>query len=298
MMRGIGGAAAGAALGIVLALPAQADENLFGYVKGAETLPQGGWEFYQWATVRSDKGKGDYLAVDTLTELEYGVTDSFNAALGIKTLSIDTSGLLIDAYLPGPKNYVLKPAGAEIELKYNFMKPAIDPIGLSTTFAFDYGSLDPHSGQDKLTLSAEFGLQLQKYFLEGQVVAVGNVGLESTYADRTDIANLPPGFEWPTDPEMEIEFTTGGGVTYRFAPNWYLGAELQYQTEFETEVGQERWSLFMGPTLHYAAHGWWTTLTWFPQIVGGGETYPGQPSGLHLIEKTRNEFRAKLGINF
>ena len=34
------------------------------------------------------------------------------------------------------------------------------------------------------------------------------------------------------------------------------------------------------------------------QISGGGEAYEGQPSGLHLIEKTEQEIRFKVGLNF
>jgi len=37
---------------------------------------------------------------------------------------------------------------------------------------------------------------------------------------------------------MELEVTLGAGLSYRFAPNWSIGAETQYQTEFETEVGR------------------------------------------------------------
>lgn len=284
--------------GGLAAQPAAADENLFGYVKGAETIPAGGWEFYQWVTWRGDKGQGSYDAIDTNTELEYGVTDRFNVGFGVKTLSLDTSGLIIDGYLPGPKELTLQPSGAELEFKYNFMKPAIDPVGLSMTFGIDYAWVDPHSGQDKDTLSGELGLQLQKYFMEGQIVTVGNLAVEATGAHRHDIAGLPPGFDWPTDPEMEIEMKAGAGLSYRFAQGWFIGAEGLYETEFETEVGQERWSFFAGPTLHYGGHAWWATLTWFPQIVGGGETYAGQPDDLHLIEKTDQEVRLKIGLNF
>ena len=63
---------------------ASADENLFGYVKGAETLPKGSMEFYNFATLRSGKGQGKYVAVDTLHELEYGVSDSFSIDGAIK----------------------------------------------------------------------------------------------------------------------------------------------------------------------------------------------------------------------
>ncbi|HZX27300.1 MAG TPA: DUF6662 family protein, partial [Telluria sp.] len=69
--------------------------------------------------------------------------------------------------------------------------------------------------------------------------------------------------------------------------------------EFETEVGQERWSWFAGPTLHYGGKSWWATLTWFQQIRGGGEKFAGQDDNdLHLIEKTKQEVRVKFGFEF
>ncbi len=278
---------------------ASADENLFGYVKGAETLPKGSMEFYNFATLRSGKGQGKYVAVDTLHELEYGVSDSFSIDGAIKTMSIDTHGLLIDGYLPGPRKFNVHPSGIELGGKYNFLKPALDGIGFATAFSLEYSWIDPHSGRDKNKLSANLEFLAQKYFMEGRLIWVGNIGLESTYADRSAIANLPAGFDWPTTPEMEIEVTVGTGLTYRFMPNWFFGVETQYQTEFETEIGQERWSVFVGPSLHYGSQKWWATLTWFPQVVGGKEMYAGQRNtSLHLIEKTKREVRLKVGINF
>jgi hypothetical protein len=277
---------------------AHADENLFGYVRGAETLPKGAWEFYQWTTARFDKGIGHYQAFDTNTELEYGVSDSFNLSGGIKTLSIDTEDIFIDGYLPGPKHYVLNPSGLEFAGKYNFLKPALGPIGLSGRFGIEYDWKDPHSGQKKDTVSAETSFILQRYFLEGQMVWVGTAAIEATYADRHAIDDLPPGFDWPTDPEMEIEFKFGTGLSYRFVESWFLGLETMYETEYETEIGQERWTLFLGPSLHYGGVRFWGTFTWFPQIAGGGEEYPGQTSDHHLVEKTKHEIRLKLGINF
>lgn len=286
------------ATALALCGAAQADENLFGYVRGAETLPKGAWEVYHWTTVRDDKGVGEYQAVDTDTEVEYGLSDRFTVSGAVKTLSIDTSGIVIDGYLPGPESYTLRPSAIEVSGKYNFLRPAADGFGLSGRFAMEYGWLDPHSGQDKTIVSAETDIIAQRYFMEGQVVWVGNVGLEASYDDREPIAGLPVGFDWPTDPEMEIELKLGTAVSYRFAPNWFIGAETTYETEFETEVGQERWSWFAGPSIHYGGERWWGTFTWYPQIAGGGETYPGQTEDLHLIEKTKQEFRLKLGVNF
>lgn len=283
-----------------LCLSAHADENLFGYVKGAETLPEGAAELYQWVTVRDNKGQGDYTALDWKTEYERGITSRFTASAALGLMSLDTAGLRINAYLPEDKKFTLRPAHVELGAKYNFLSPAADDFGLSLQSELFYGFLDSHSGQKKKTVSVESTLIAQKYLMDARMVWVGNLGLEGTYARRSDVANLPAGFEWPTEPEMELEVTLGTGLTYRVAPNWYVGGELQYQTEFETEVGQERWSVFGGPSLHYGAEKWWLTVTWFPQWRGGGfETYAGQQDeNLHLIEKTEQEFRFKLGYNF
>ena len=286
---------AGMAFGTV----ASADENLFGYVKGAETLPRGSWELYQWFTWRTGKGAGHYEAIDAKTEFEYGVTDRLSVSGDLRMQSIDSAGLLIDGYLPEDADYGLRFSGLEGSVKYNFLSPARDDFGLSSYVSLVYARLDSHSGQDKDTYAVEAQLLAQKYFLEGQLVWVANVGTEVAHATRAPVPNLPPGFDWTTDPEIEWEWTIGSGASYRFAPNWYVGLEAVYQTEFETEVGQERWSLFAGPSIHYGSQRWWATLTFMPQISGGGEQYAGQTeTDLHLIEKTEREFRVKFGANF
>ena len=283
----------------IASLPAAADENLFGYVRGAETLPKGAGEFYQWFTQRSDKGAGHYRALDTKTEVEYGVTDRFQVSAEINAMAIDTSGLRIDGYLPADKDTNLRVRGVEVGVKYNFLSPAKDDVGLSALAGLEYAMLDPHSGQKKTEYELNTQVQAQKYFLEGQMVAVANVGLRAAYEKRKPIDNLPEGFDWPTDPEMEIETSLGAGLSYRFAPGWSVGAEVLRQAEYETEVGLERWSTFGGPSLHWAGQKWWATLTYFKQLRGGGEKYEGQADqDLHLIEKTKNEVRLKVGYNF
>jgi hypothetical protein len=180
------------------------------------------------------------------------------------------------------------------------LSPAKDDFGLSVYYSIDYAWLDNHSGQKKDTLSLELILLLQKYFLEGEMVWTANLGTESTYAKRGELDDLPAGYDWPTEPEMEIEFIAGTGLSYRFITNWYLGAEALYEAEHETEVGLERYSLFAGPSLHYGSQTWWSTLTYMSQMRGGGEMHSGQtePDQLHLIEKTKQEVRFKLGFNF
>lgn len=278
---------------------AHADENLFGYVSGAEPLPKGALELYEKLTLRSDKGAGEYKAWDSVTELEYGLTDKLAVIGEIKAGAIDTEGLVIDGYLPGAEKHGLRISGTEAALKYNFLSPAKYSIGLSTITALLYSWSDATSGQDKETLSFEQKLLLQKYFLDGQLIWAGNLGIEATHANRAGIKNLPPDFEWPTAPEVEIELIASSGLSYRFAPGWFAGVEALWEEEHETEVGLERWTLQAGPNLHYGSQKWWATFTWLPQIKGGGEKYPDQEDrDLHLIEKTEQEYRLKVGFNF
>ena len=118
-------------------------------------------------------------------------------------------------------------------------------------------------------------------------------------ARRDAVSDLPEGFEWPTDEKMEIEFMAGTGVSYRFAPNRFVGADVLYQVERETEVAIERWSVQAGPCVHCGTRQWWATVTWLPQLAGGGEMFPEQDDkNLHLIEKTKQEVRLKFGYNF
>lgn len=289
---------------LLLALVAQpvlshADENLFGYVKGAEPMPSGAREIKQVITSRQDKGAGHYNGMNYNTEFEAGITDRFTATASLNLQGMDTKGIRIDAYIPQDEKYSLKFAGVEGSVKYNFLSAAANPIGISSYSSLNIGVLDAHSGLDKNTYSFEQYLLLQKYLMDGQLVWAGNIGIEATHATRKAVANLPPDFEWPVHPEMEIALQLATGLSYRVAPNWYVGAETVYASEYETVVGQERWSLFAGPSVHYGDEKWWVTATWFPQIRGGKSTFPEQDDkNLQLVERTKNEYRLKIGFNF
>lgn len=279
-------------------LPAMASEHLLGYTHGAEPLPKGATELDALLTYRFDKGEGTYNALDAVLDLEHGLTDRFTAGIGVRGLMVDTSDLIINGYLPEEQQLDFQPSGVEAEAKYNISSAAKDGLGVTVEFEVEYGWIDPHSGQDKNTLSFEYGLALQSYFLDGQLIWMLNGSIENTIATRQEIEGLDPSVEWSTDPEVEIEFKGGTGLSYRFVPNWFIGAEVLYETEYETEVGQERWSFFGGPSLHYASQSIWVTLTWLPQLWGGGEKYDGQKEDLHLIEKTKQEIRLRAGYTF
>ena len=140
-------------LAILAVAPVLADENLFGYVKGAETLPEHAYEAYTIITNRTDKSVGDYDAWDTKFELEYGATNRFTVAGALIGRSVDVNGLVVDGYLPKDEDTGLQFSGVEVNGKYNFLSPALDDFGLSGYWELEYDTIDAHSGQDKDTLS-------------------------------------------------------------------------------------------------------------------------------------------------
>ena len=68
------------------------DEQLFGFVRGAETLPAHRWEVYQFVTLGEGKSEGTYYGTHFETEAEYGVTDRFRRAFRLSSIISTTRG--------------------------------------------------------------------------------------------------------------------------------------------------------------------------------------------------------------
>src|SRR6185369_7736861 len=72
--------ALGVCLAGMVATPAWADEQYFGYTYSAEVLGKGQTEAELWVTDRRGKADGHFDAQDYRLELEHGVTDRFSIA--------------------------------------------------------------------------------------------------------------------------------------------------------------------------------------------------------------------------
>lgn len=297
-----------------------ADESLFGFTQSAEPMPKGAIDIVQHLEHHGDKGSGTYNALYATTEMEYGLTDRFTVSGYIIGQSVQTKGIVVDGYIPGDHDGKFEFTGYEISGRYNYLSVAGDDFGLSNYFSYRHTTKDPHSGQDKNVDTFELKLLAQKYFLDGQLIWLGNLGLETTRAQRKPLsvsqwshlnnlgfyeteteatANGGNVYDWPTHPEMEIGLMASTGFTYRFTDNWFIGAEIVYENESETEVGIERYSYYAGPSLHYGSQKWWMTLAYLREFKGGGEAYDEQDdTNLHLIERTKDKYYFKLGYNF
>jgi hypothetical protein len=279
---------------------ARADENLFGYVTGADTLPQGAGEIYQWVTYRKDKGVGEYSAYDLKTELEYGFTDRLTGSLYLNASKHNIQGAapLADTNDDGVGDTPEYPdlstgirfQGVQASVKYNILSPYKDGWGLSVYVEPGYSTIFKISGQKQQEYSLETKLILQKNFLDDQLVWATNLSPE--FERRK--------FDGESEWEKEMSLELSSGLSYRFAPKWYAALEARYHSEYPDwpdHATREHWAVFLGPTLHFGDQKWWFTVTWLPQLRGG-PTDPTRSDTLHLEEHEKNEYRLKVGYNF
>jgi hypothetical protein len=114
--------------------------------------------------------------------------------------------------------------------------------------------------------------------------------------------NLGAEWAWGKQPAEQYprEFAVQGatGVSYRFAPNWFIGAEANVRAEYPMFDFNnfEHVVVYAGPSLHYSAKRWWVTLTAVYQVWGEGvdEPYDGKT----YAEESTWKVRLKVGVNF
>lgn len=271
-----------ATLGLTVAVPSgSADENYFGYTYGAETLPKGHSELYQWSTFRTGKINGSYRALDLQTEYEYGFTDRLQGAVYLNAIKHDVSGV---AGFTNRDQFRFN--GFQAALKYNALSPYKDSIGLAYYVEPGYKRYSRKSGKREDIFFLETKIITQKNYLEGALVWATNFSAE--LEREHDIA----GEEWAT----ELELTLSSGLSYRIAPRWFIGTEGVVTSAFEranlSELGE--YAIFLGPNLHYASSRWWFTITALSQITG----WPTNAGDRNLNNFEKLEVRLKVGLNF
>lgn len=259
-----------------------ADEHLFGYARGAETLPKGHADVYQFTTLRAGKSSGRYRGWDFDTEAEYGFTDKLQVGLSIVQHHFDINGM---PELDNGSFYRF--GGVELTAKYRFKSMFKDGYGLAFRQEMAFLRYDDVGGiiQKEFDLSPE--LIYQKNFLDDTLVFVANAGVKLAWGKK------------PAE-EYDHEFTMQGamGMSYRFAANWFFGPELHIRSEYPNfDLGfHEHTALFAGPALHYGARRWWATFSYAVQAWGEGVDEPSR--GMTFAEEARHEFRLKVGLNF
>jgi opacity protein-like surface antigen len=296
---------------LLLINPARADEQIFNYTYGAEVMPEGTSQIYQWVTQRSEKAEGSYQATDYRTEYEYGLTNRLQLSLyldarshfieGSAPVEDDGMGGSMDAY--PDLNRKLGFDGVAAAFKYNILSPYIgNGLGIAVYLEPGYSRIFKITGERMEQYSLEAKLIIQKNFLDDRLVTA---------------INFTPEFEkrrFDNDPSRswgdEMAFEVTAGASYLVAPKWYVGLETRYHSEYPSKMEndkfgenpkygtREHYAVFLGPTIHYATTKWWVTATWLPQLFGGMPDMKSGPFKKHLNEHEKNEFRLKIAYNF
>jgi hypothetical protein len=288
---------------------AHAGESPFGYLYTADTHPKGSFEFEQWMTMRKGKMQGDYSLGQYRTEIEYGVTDRFQASLYWNTYSInalgsnsagETAGPYIPENIDKAQRYRrgLRTDGWSAEFIYRVLSPYTDPGGLALY-------VEPSFGKFKNELETK--LILQKNFLDDRLVLAYNLTVAPEWEKKSgDPTADPASADFNARTEKVAELIHTFGVSYRFAPGWSAALEARNHNEYAghslKRSNREFSAWNLGPTLHYASKSWWVTASWLPQLRTGRCYTDNQcaetANRRNLGDLDRQEFRFRFGIPF
>ena len=281
----------GLGLAACLSAPAAAEDNPFGYSYTADTEEPGETELGLWATDRRGKDEGHYDAQDYRLEVERGLTDRFQAAAYLNFGSHHVRGL-------GPefgnvqRNFALD--GASLEFIYRVLDEKRHGIGFALYAEPGWSRIHDVEGEKGTEYELELKAILSKSFADGRLVWAGNLTLEPEWERESELlASGAIGHAW--EKELKAQVTTG--LAYRVAPNWHAGIEARYASvypDWTHGLHREAYALSAGPTIAFSAHEWSASLTWLPQLVGGGTPH----RSLSLDEFEKREIRLKISHEF
>jgi hypothetical protein len=266
----------GAGLLIWSAILAHADERRFTYTYEPEVLPQGGLEFEQWVTLRTQRTsdaevkQGNYNLWELREELEYGVTDNYSASL---YLNMAAESFRDFSQTPPSDVSSFDFKGISIENRYMVLNPAQHALGL--TFY-----LEPRFSGDEA--------EVEEKILIGQ-----------RYGDWKWAFNLSHATEWfdqlhSVEGEVEADF----GIARDLGKHWSLGLEVRDHNELPDYRIWENTAVFVGPVVSYRQEKWWAALTIMPQVYGAN--FNGNVDGnshLELEGHERLNLRLLIGIS-
>src|ERR1051325_2221846 len=218
-------------LASLLAVPVRGGVRRFTFLYEANTSAAQSLEFENWITWRRSSA---FDQVEFRHELEYGVTDRFQASIYLADW----------AYTDDQEQRGFVYSDTAVELIYNVTNPVVDLVGMSI-----YGEL-------------RVGDRLIE--LESKVIAQKNLGpLILAYN-----ATLEAVWEGSDLEEREGEFSQAFGMSYEISPPISAGLELVHEFVFpEWKDAEQIRNLFVGPNLSYRRGSWFITATALAQAT-------------------------------
>lgn len=263
-----------------------ADEQLFGFVRGAETLPQGKSEIYQFVTLRTGKAEGRYCGLDFETEIEHGFTDKWQASFAVEQRYIGNHG--VDGDRDALNDFAgYRFGGLTASTKYRLWSPFKDAVGIALRLEGGYLWHDEVDGLKESETFIAPEIDFQKNFRDDTVIMELWLGPEWSWGKQ-------PAEQYP----RELSLQGGTGISYRFAPNWFVGLEGHVRAEYPLIDFNnfEHVVIYAGPSIHYSSRRWWATLTYNHQSWGNGVDEPAD--GRTYAEEVDHQVRLKVGFNF
>lgn len=291
MLTRIASAVIAAGLAAIYATGASAAPE-FGYVYTAETEERGETEVTLWATDRRGKGEGHYDAQDYRLEVERGMTDRFQISGYVNLASHHLRG--VDSELePVDRDFAFQ--GLSAEFKYQLRSPEKDGFGIALYAEPGWSRISKVTGKKADEFELELKAILQKNFAHDRLVWATNLTFEPEWEREHE--EIAPGIiERQT--EKELAFEVASGLSYRVAPNWWLGVEGRYHSvypDWTHGLHRENYAVYAGPTVHFASGEWSVTATWQPQLFGAPQR-PG--SSLEFDDHEKRELRLKIAKEF
>ncbi len=279
-----------AVLAMTLPSLAMADENLWIYARGSDTLPKGKWELKVSDVMRLGKNSGDYTFNDIRPEVEFGATDRLTLSAEVLIFnhdySVDDENLNPMFESQGGLGETFSDtqyAGFELSGKYNLLSAYKDAMGVAIGLGYE---------------------RREKYRLDGADIDQDSITVtgyfQKNWLDDTLVLAITPKIEFerrksPGVLEEEIALDAAAGISWRFRPNWYAGLEYRHQSdylnpqidgEFNPELERSSFDLtdfrvgsqhqrgnYLGPVFHYADERWWGTAGILWQVRGGGSQF-------------------------
>jgi hypothetical protein len=258
------------------ACSARAEESQFAFVYTTDLLPKGAKEVEQWATWRHGRSQGQFDVLEGRTELEYGVTDRFQAAIYANYAWTRTYHNNVDGTTAPPESFAeaspdpdsvfkdSKFVGVSLEGIYRILSPYTDPVGLAIYF-------EPTVGKGLWEM--ETRAILQKNFFDDRLVTAFNVTVAQEGRHLPPDPSADPGTAEASEHwDHETDLNFGFAASYRFISNWSIGAEFLNEREFSAftfnTTNRTNVAYYLGPTVHYGGRRFFVTATFLKQMHG------------------------------
>jgi len=253
---------------------ARADDRPFAMAYTTDLEARYETEIEQETTWSSGHAREAFQQIESRTELEYGVTDDFQASF---YLTYDWAR----THAPFAPVETESAPGVSAEFIYRVMNVYFDPIGLAL-----YAEPSIANGARSFEVKA----LLQKNFLNDRLRVVLNINVEDNW-DKNDFGHY--------DESSALEFFTG--AAYNLTPEWSAGLELDNERGFDGLLlgGSPRYAdnaWFVGPAISYEGPSFRVVLGIQAQLPWASDPThtPGTISDGYLADAER--FRVRLRI--